>query len=111
MSARFSRAHADTAAAAIEAELREAADSADLYHRLAFVEALRGRRSEALRAYARANDTRARILVILGDADGAIAALRQRVGNRGGLSANLVRLDPMFAPLRADPRFQQLITR
>ena len=121
------RAHADSAATAIEAELKEAADSADLYHRLAFVEALRGHRAEALRASARANEllpesvdawkaadranTRARILVLLGDADGAIAALRQRVGQSGGMSANLVRLDPMFAPLRADPRFQQLINR
>ena len=121
------RAYADTAATAINAELKEAADSADLYHRLGFVEALRGRRAEALRALARADEllpesidswkaadranTRARILVILGDSDAAIAALRQRIAQPAGFSANLVRLDPMFASLRADPRFQQLIRR
>jgi TolB-like protein/Tfp pilus assembly protein PilF len=121
------RAYADSAAAATDSELKEAADSADLYHRLGFVEALRGRRAEAFRALARADDllpesvdswkaadranTRARMLVILGDSDAAIAALRQRIVQPGGFSANLVRLDPMFASLRADPRFQQLIYR
>jgi hypothetical protein len=107
--------------------MQRTGETQDLYDRLAFVAAIMGRQAEASRAMSRADallpesvdawtamdraNARPRLFAILGDSDAAIDALEKRVGQPGGISANRVRLDPVYASLRADARFQALIRR
>ena len=54
----------------------------------------------------------ARIHAILGDADHAIPILERllRTAYGGAMTPALLRIDPMFDPIRPDPRFQKLIS-
>src|SRR5438034_2931035 len=55
-------------------------------------------------------DRMARIYALLGDADHAIAILQRllQIPYGSAITPALLRLDPMFDPLRSDPRFQKL---
>ena len=55
-------------------------------------------------------DRMARIYALLGDADHAIAILQRllQIPYGGAITPALLRLDPMFDPLRNDARFQKL---
>jgi TolB-like protein len=56
-------------------------------------------------------DRMARIYALLGDADHAIPILKRLLQTPYGLAITpaVLRLDPMFDPLRDDPRFQKLV--
>jgi hypothetical protein len=93
---------------------------------LAVSEALRGNRTAALRALRVSADALPEsrdaliaierekatigIYTLLGDADSAIPAIENYLRHSGEISPNDLRLDPMFAPIRNDPRFQRLIS-
>lgn len=121
-----SRACADSAVAAIDAMLRNGPDPSQSYMALGFAEALRGNRAAALRASTMSagalpesrdafNALQREVIMVamysvLGDRDSALPAIEKLLSRSGDLSVNALRLDPMYAPIRDDPRFKRLIT-
>jgi tetratricopeptide (TPR) repeat protein len=57
----------------------------------------------------RVQEAQAQIQAWAGDRDGAIATLQAMPANRGGTTPAVLKLEPMFDPLRGDPRFQKLL--
>jgi TolB-like protein/class 3 adenylate cyclase/Flp pilus assembly protein TadD len=51
----------------------------------------------------------AQIYAMLGDADSALPLLEHSLATPRGVSVNTLKLDPVWDPLRKDPRFQKLI--
>jgi tetratricopeptide (TPR) repeat protein len=63
---------------------------------------------EAMRGYRRAGDL-AQIYVMVGEFDLAIDQIEFLLSIPGGLSIPLLRLEPVWAPLRDHPRFKKLL--
>lgn len=55
--------------------------------------------------------SRARITMMCGDFETALALLDRSLQTPSGVSIPELRLDPIWDPLRADPRFQQMLTK
>jgi Flp pilus assembly protein TadD len=55
--------------------------------------------------------TQARIYMMCGDLDDAFALLDRSLQTPSGVSIHELRLDPIWDPLRADPRFQQMLAK
>ncbi|HEU4878305.1 MAG TPA: protein kinase [Gemmatimonadaceae bacterium] len=120
------KAYADTAVTAAEATIRNTPETSVAYGNLATSLAILGKRTEALQAFARADEVlpkskdafavvdrdnmRPVLYMLLGDQQAALASIEQRLNVPEGLTRNYVRLDPIFAPLRANARFQRLIS-
>ncbi len=119
------RAYADSARASLEAAVRAHPDEAGLYDHLALADAYLGRKADALResdralallpvsrdAYDGASflEDRAYLDTRLGEFGDAVARLRVLLAVPSAVSVPLLRAAPVWAPLRADPRFRQLI--
>ena len=119
------RAYADSALGPLASKVRERPDDANYYPRLARVHAILGRRREALAAAEKAMSlrpsardayggpdflaNRAVILMMLGDTDQAVTELQRLLEIPSPVSRNEIRLNPLFAPLRSHPRFNDLV--
>jgi hypothetical protein len=55
--------------------------------------------------------SRARIHMICGDLDTAFTLLDHSLQTPAGATIHELRLDPIWDPLRADPRFQSMLAR
>jgi TolB-like protein/Flp pilus assembly protein TadD len=55
--------------------------------------------------------SRARIHMLCGDLDTALALLNQSLQTPSGVTIHELRLDPIWDPLRADPRFQPMLAK
>jgi len=118
-------AYADSAIAAFNRGVRNMPEPSHVYTSLAIAHSIRGNDREAFDALARAGEVllpsmdvvaaadreNARIMILtnLGDYDAAISQMQRRVDIPGGVSRNYLRLNPRFAVMRANPRFQRLV--
>lgn len=120
------RAAFDSAATMLDSALRVHPGDAPLHMQRGGIMAALGRRAEALRevrwlehsdGYLNNHscpsepEARAAILVRLGQTDSALAAIERLLAGRSRVSVHTLRLDPLWDPIRSDPRFQALLAR
>jgi Flp pilus assembly protein TadD len=123
------RARENFAAARVKAEkaVQESPEDGPRHALLGLIDAGLGRCEEAKAEAHRAVDllpeskdafdgpilvmSRARIHMMCGDLDTALALLDRSLQTRAGISVPELRLDPVWDPLRADPRFQQMLAK
>lgn len=119
------RIYADSATAAISNDMPNAPEKSGMHLDLAIANSILGNRRPAIDELARADEAlppyldasryadreNARIIILtnLGEYDAAITQMAKRIDPPGGVSRNYLRLNPLFAPMRANPRFQRLI--
>jgi TolB-like protein/Flp pilus assembly protein TadD len=117
------RIYADSALTAYDEQLRESPDDAQLHVLRGLALAYLGRKAEAIAEGERGvvlsasrriqigfycEHQLARIYIITGEPEKAIDSIERLMKEGYWLSPGLLRIDPNFAPLRDNPRFQQL---
>ena len=117
----------DAARLELEYKVKQEPDDSRLHSALGLAYAGLGRRVEAVReaklghalmpvskdayrALYRLGDL-ALVYTMVGQTSEAIAQLDDLLARSGGFTANVLRLDPRWDPLRLDPRFQALLTK
>lgn len=120
------RAAFDSAATQLDSALRVRPDDASLHMARGSVMAALGRRAEAMREVRwleqsvgyRTNrscpsepEARALILAGIGEADSAYAAVDRLLAGHSRVTAHTLRLDPVWATFRRDPRFPALLAK
>jgi serine/threonine-protein kinase len=121
----LARAYADSSLPALEARVREVPEDAQAHVLLGFSLALAGRHAEAMREGERAvtltptsrdaltgsfaQHQLARIYLLAGEPERAIDRLEPLLKIPYWLSPGWLRVDPNFAPLRGNPRFERLV--
>jgi tetratricopeptide (TPR) repeat protein len=118
------RAYADSARIGLETQLRSAPDDAQTHGLHAVALAYMGRKAEAMREGASALErpetdelTRgylvlqlARVYILAGEPERALDQLEAILARPFYLSPGWLRIDPMFDPLRKNPRFERLVS-
>ena len=121
------RVYADSGRMALEAKLRDGPDQAFVRARLGYAYAVLGRKADAIREGRRAVELRpvsrdalggtfttanlARLYTMVNQPDGAVDLLNQLLAIPSWSSVQELRVEPAWAPLRANPRFQRLVSR
>jgi TolB-like protein/Tfp pilus assembly protein PilF len=119
------RAYYDSAAVAARAELRERPDAYLTHGTLGLAEAYLGHRAQAIQEGRRAVELLppskdaldatsaelqlAQIYTVVGEPDAAIEQLHAALAVPSDVSAAGLKADPTWAPLRSNPRFEQLV--
>jgi len=119
------RVYADSARLALEAQVRETPDNAQLHVLLGTALAYLGRKADAIREGHRAVELLppaanafsgvynqhqlARIYVLVGEPERALDELEALLARPYFLSPGWLRIDPTFEPLRSHPRFKKLV--
>jgi serine/threonine-protein kinase len=70
-----------------------------------------GSRRRRIHAGHRIVVSRARVHMMGGDLDNALALLDRSLQTPAGITIHELRLDPIWDPLRNDPRFQQMLAK
>jgi TolB-like protein/Tfp pilus assembly protein PilF len=115
------------AKSAIEEELKRSPDAADIHIQLAKVFAFLGEKDSALAEARRATELQpetkdafggpeitegvAQVHAILGENDRAIEILDGLLSRPSSVTAEVLKVNPVWDPLRSDPRFQALIDK
>jgi serine/threonine-protein kinase len=122
---RLAQTYQDSARVLIESKIRKSPDDPDLHAALGIAFAGLGFREDAIRegklacdlrplasdaitGYYRAVDL-AKIYTKTGELEDAIDLLDHLLSTPGTLSTELLKLDPVWAPLREQPQFQELL--
>lgn len=111
----------------VEEQLGKAPNDPNLHARLGMIYALLGRRDDAIREGNRAVQILpeekdayegpaymiglAQIYAWTGENDQALAVLEKSLQTPNGMTAAMLKIDPVYDPLRSDPRFQALIDK
>ncbi|HWY39297.1 MAG TPA: tetratricopeptide repeat protein [Chthoniobacterales bacterium] len=117
----------ERARAFVEQQLRETPDDASRHSQLGMIFAALGRKEDAIREGKRASEllpegkdafdgpsvstTLAQIYAWTGETDQALQLVEHLLNTPAGLTAPVLKLDPVWDPLRKDPRFQALIDK
>jgi tetratricopeptide (TPR) repeat protein len=119
------RAYADSARRALAAELKQVPEEAQLHVSLGLALAYSGRKNEAVREGRRAvalvpttknafdglyyEHQLARIYLVVGEPERALDLLELLLKRPYWLTPGWLKIDPAFAPLRGNPRFERLL--
>ena len=110
-----------------ERQVRESPNDADAHVQLGFLYVALGRKEDAIREGKQATEVLpeskdaldgpgvtlalAQIYAWTGEADQALQLIEHSLSSPAGISAPALRLNPVWDPLRKDPRFQALIDK
>jgi tetratricopeptide (TPR) repeat protein len=119
------RAYADSARRAVESQLLDTPEDAERHALLGLALAYRGQKAEAIREGRRSvalvpisrdattgpylQHRLARIYLLVGEPEKALDQLEPLLKTPYYLSAACLKIDPNFAPLRGNPRFERLV--